>query len=265
MIISSDYHTHTIFSHGKGDVIDNVKIAKQKGLIEIGITDHGFNHPVFGLSARKIAPLKEKVKKASETYDIKVYTGIESNLISTDGSVDLKEKYYDDFDLFVAGYHKFIIYKFASNFNFSLPSLFYNFIGKKHVPKSLIKNTTKAYVNAIRKNPIDIISHLNYCCFSDSLEVAKCAEDYGTYLEISSKKAHLTDDEINDILAKTKVKFIVNSDAHSIEKVGDFSLAKHLIKRLSIPEDRIVNVNGQTPDFRFTRYKKEAGRWLLAK
>ena len=48
MIITADYHTHTVFSHGKGDVIDNVKSAKEKGLNAIGITDHGFNHPAFG-------------------------------------------------------------------------------------------------------------------------------------------------------------------------------------------------------------------------
>ena len=36
-----DYHTHTIFSHGKGTIADNVEAARSKGLKGIAITDHG--------------------------------------------------------------------------------------------------------------------------------------------------------------------------------------------------------------------------------
>ena len=32
MILTADYHTHTVFSHGKGKIIDNAIIAKEKGL-----------------------------------------------------------------------------------------------------------------------------------------------------------------------------------------------------------------------------------------
>ena len=33
MILSADYHTHTVFSHCKGKIIDNAIVAKEKGLI----------------------------------------------------------------------------------------------------------------------------------------------------------------------------------------------------------------------------------------
>ena len=42
MILTADYHTHTVFSHGKGQIIDNANVAKLKGLKEVGISDHGF-------------------------------------------------------------------------------------------------------------------------------------------------------------------------------------------------------------------------------
>ncbi len=259
MIILADYHTHTIFSHGKHDVIDNAIIAKEKGLKAIGLSDHGFNHPAFGLSVNKIAPLKDRVLKAKSITGIDVLLGIESNIIGTDGTVDLKPKNYDDFDLFIAGVHKFVMYKFGSIFSIALPSLFHTYVAKKHISKSAIKNTTKAYINVIKNNPVDIISHVNFCCFSNALEVAKCASDYGTYIELNSKKSHLSNDEINDILAKTNAKFIINSDAHSKEKVGDFSLALSLVDKLQIPIDRIANAN-KIPEFRFNRFKCEAGR-----
>ena len=55
MNLNADYHTHTVFSHGKGDVIDNARAAAEKGLKELGIADHGFAHPAFGLRKRKEA------------------------------------------------------------------------------------------------------------------------------------------------------------------------------------------------------------------
>ena len=67
MILTSDYHTHTVFSHGKGNVIDNVLVAKEKGLKQVGITDHGFSHPAFGLRNRKLPKLKEFCVQA--TYE----------------------------------------------------------------------------------------------------------------------------------------------------------------------------------------------------
>ena len=42
MLLTGDYHTHTIYSHGKGTVLENVMRAKEVGLQEIAITDHGF-------------------------------------------------------------------------------------------------------------------------------------------------------------------------------------------------------------------------------
>ena len=39
MIISADYHTHTVFSHGKGQIIDNARKAKELGLKERTLAD----------------------------------------------------------------------------------------------------------------------------------------------------------------------------------------------------------------------------------
>ena len=32
MEILADYHTHTVYSHGKGSIEDNVKVAISKGI-----------------------------------------------------------------------------------------------------------------------------------------------------------------------------------------------------------------------------------------
>ena len=88
------------------------------------------------------------------------------------------------------------------------------------------------------------------------MEVAKCAADYGTYIELNSKKSHLTDEELNDIVQKTSARFIVDSDAHSASRVGDTKLVEEQLSRLDFPMDRIDNIDGRLPNFRFAEFKK---------
>lgn len=255
MFLTSDYHTHTVYSHGKGTILDNANKAKEIGLKEIAISDHGFSHPAFGLTKRKLPKMKSDCALATEKTGVKVLMGIESNIIGTDGTVDLKPKLYDNFDVFLAGVHKLVLFKFGTWFSLGIPDLFCSTLKMKNVSKSLIKANTKAFINVIKKNPVDVITHLNFCCFADAVEVAKVASDYGTYLELNAKKVHLSDDELYEIL-KTDVKFVISSDAHTASRVGEISLVEKLLDRVNIPEERIMNINGRVPNFRFKAFKE---------
>ena len=257
MILSSDYHTHTVFSHGKGQIIDNAFVAKEKGLIELGISDHGFSHPAFGLTKRKIPKMKALCKQATEQTGVKVLLGIESNVIGTDGSVDLKPKMYDDFDIFLAGIHKFVLYKFGTLFSLFARNFFCSTFNKKNVSQSLIKTNTKTFINVIKNNPVDIITHLNFCTYADAKEVAKAASDYGTYIELNSKKTHLSEEELYQV-ASTGVKFIIDSDAHTPDRVGEISLVEKMLSVVKIDKNQIDNIDGRLPSFRFKAFKEKA-------
>lgn len=253
MKITSDYHTHTVYSHGKGTILENAMVAKEKGLKAIGISDHGFSHPAFGLRNYKIPKMRLECDEASNKTGVKVLLGIESNIISTDGKVDLIEKKYDNFDIFLAGIHKFVLFKFKTWFKLAIPDLWCSTF-KKNASKSLIKENTETFINVIKKNPVDIITHLNFCCFADPVEVAKVASDYGTFIELNSKKVHLSDEELYNV-AKTGVKFVIDSDAHSPNRVGEISLVEKMLKRVNINEEQIMNVNGKLPSLRFKAFK----------
>ena len=255
MILSSDYHTHTVFSHGKGTILDNALVAKEKGLIEVGISDHGFAHPAFGLRNRKLPKMRTLCDQATNQTGVKVLLGIESNITGTDGSVDLKAKNYDYFDIFLAGIHKFVMFKFGTWFTLAIPDLLNSTFKRTNVSDRLRKENTKTFINVIKKNPVDVITHINFCCFADPVEVAKVATDYGTYIELSSKKVHLTDQEIFDV-AKTGVKFILNSDAHTPDRVGDISLMQKTFERVNISLNQIANIDGRLPEFRFKAFKE---------
>ncbi len=255
MILTADYHTHTTYSHGKGSVMDNALAAKNIGLKEIGISDHGFKQLAFGLRKRRLESLINDCRAATEATGVKTLVGIEANFLSDDGKCDLDEKLYDKFDLFLAGAHKFVAYKTGTFFRYFLPTLTTGTF-KTAPSQRLVKETTELYINVIKNNPVDAITHLNYCCFADAYEVASAAADHGTYIELNAKKVHLTDGEIEKIL-KTDVRFILSSDAHSPNRVGEVNLAAETVEKMGIPKDRIDNIDGRLPSFRFAEYKNK--------
>ncbi len=256
MILTTDYHTHTIFSHGKGTILDNVKVAKEKGLKEIAITDHGYAHHAFGIKQKKI-PLMEKLcKEAEEETGVKVHLGVESNILGLSGKTDMRKEDYEHMDMYLAGIHKFVLYdKFKEWFKLYGA----NVIARKitHKPsKALIRRDTEIYINAIKNNPIDILAHPCYCFFADAVEVAKCCRDYGTLFEIDARKVHLTDEEWLKV-ADTGVNFVIDSDAHRPLDVGKLTCAEEMIKRTGFPTDKILNIDGRTPtNLRFSEFKK---------
>lgn len=256
MILTGDYHTHTPYSHGKNTVEENAAKAKELGLKEIGISDHGYSHIAFGLSRKKIEAYKAECRAAAEKYGVNVLVGIESNICSVNGKADLTEKDYEDFDIYLCGNHVVVQYETMSDLVFySWGNILSGKLHTKPTKKQLARNT-KAYINVIKNNPIDAVTHLNFRCPSYALEVAKCAADYGTYIELNSKKVHLTDEELCDIVAKTSARFIIDSDAHSVDRIGDKKLVEEQLARINFPLDRIDNIDGRTPTFRFAEFKK---------
>lgn len=255
MLLTSDYHTHTVFSHGKGTIEENAIMAAKLNLKELGISDHGFAHPVFGLTKKKLPKMRSLCDEATKKTGVKVLLGIESNIIGTDGTVDLKPKLYDYFDVFLAGIHKFVLYKFKSIFSLACPNLFCSTFNKKEISKKLIKTNTKTIINVIKNNPVDVITHLNFCSFTDVKEIAKACQDYGTYIELNAKKIHLTEQELQT-LADTDVRFVINSDAHTPLRVGEISLIEKQLEKIKFPLDRIDNIDGRLPKFRFSNFKK---------
>lgn len=254
MKLTADFHTHTPYSHGKGTVLENAARAKELGLCAVGITDHGFSHKCFPIKRKEVPNLIRDCRQAQEQTGIRVLVGMESNIRGVSGLCDLTEKDYENFDLFLAGIHIIIRYEHFSDRKIGWG----NWLRKKLNMKpsaSLVRETTRAYINTIEKNPVDIITHLNFECRADAVEVAKCCRDYGTYLEISSKKAHLTDEELA-AAAATGVKFVIGSDAHSVDRVGDTLRAAEQIARVGIDAGQIDNIDGRYPTFRFAEYKK---------
>lgn len=245
-----DYHTHTIYSHGKGTIEENVHEAERKGLKQIAISDHGLGHIAFGLRRRELDEVRAKIDAVNAKSTVKTFMSVESNMISTEGWVDVNENDLEYFDILLCGYHKFIWPKhFFDALNYITYNGMYNMF-KFEPSKAVVRSNTKSYIRAIQRYPIDVITHVNYGLKVNCEEVAKAARDYGTLIEINSKRISYTDEEFCKMY-DTGVSFIVDSDAHTVNRVGEFSLAESLIDRLKIDPKRIVNAVGNSEEIPF--------------
>ena len=235
-----DYHTHTVYSHGKGTIEDNVLAARRLGLKQIAVTDHGFGHAAYGVKRAKFPEMRREVERLNAKYpDIRVLLGLECNLISASGDIDLREEKLTD--VVICGFHKFAwATSLRQTFAFMLPNIAYSMTG--HASRKDVVRNTDAYIKMLEKHKADILSHLNYAIKADAVEVALACKHFGTLVELNGKRVNLTDEEIEKML-ENDVDFIVDSDAHSPSKVGDFSVPDSYVQRLHIPAERIANAD----------------------
>lgn len=243
-----DYHTHTVFSHGKGQISDNAEAGAKIGLKQIAITDHGLGHIAFGVKRRELNEVKRQIEDAKEKFNIDVLMSVEANIISEKGTVDIKEKDKPYFDIVVAGFHKLVWPPTLKDWvGYIGGNVFRDLFNMKPTDR-IIKRNTNAYVQAIKNYDIDIISHIGNFVPANYKEVAKVASDYGTLIELNSKRCMISDEDIYEMYL-TGVNFVIDSDAHSPNRVGEFSLGIEVAERVGISEDRIMNYK-KLPNFR---------------
>ena len=236
MKILADYHTHTVYSHGKGSIEDNVKVAIEKGIKTLGISDHGYKHIAYGVKMDSIFKMREEIDKLNDKYsEIDILLGMECNILDSYGNIDMNDKVREVLDYVMAGYH------FASTPT-SIKSIL------NHCNNYLIKNekskeyNTKSLINAMKQNNIFIITHPGDKGDVYIEEVAKIAKDTNTRLEINSSHGFLNVEQLNKI-KDIGNKFIIGSDAHIPKNVGNFERAINIVKESNIDFSKIENIN----------------------
>jgi putative hydrolase len=240
MKLFADYHTHTIYSHGKGTIRENVEAAVKKGLREIVISDHGPGHFTYGVKIKNIKKMRQEIEELKKEYNnIDILLGVEANLISCDGDIDVKEEDIKLFDKLLVGYHNGAIPGSISD----LYKLFLrNWISRaipilKESNRSII---TRAMINAINRYDIDIITHPGAKADINTRELARAAAKRGTLLEINASHGFMTVEYVK-IAMKEGVNFVIDSDAHKPEDVGNFEKGIRVAVEAGLPAERIVN------------------------
>lgn len=242
----ADYHTHTIYSHGKGTIEDNVRSAISRGLKALAITDHGFAQPLMGMTGEKFVQMRAIVDELNLKYAgrIRVLLGVEANVTNMQGNIDVPERYLKQLDILNIGLHRMVL----STSGFFLrrvewgPSL-------SHIVRryrdSVSSDSTEALCNALRRYPVDIVTHPGYHYPIDMDKLVRTAVETGTLLEINTSHKVPTVENLR-LALEMGANFAIGSDAHRPARVGEFGAGLALATQAGIPAERVLNAEGST-------------------
>lgn len=243
MKINADYHTHTVYSHGKGGIEDNVLAALNQGLSRIAIADHGFGHAFYGVNRHAMVRMRREIDRLNEKYDgrIQVLLGMEFNVLGMD-ECDIPAD-TSLFDIILLGYHKGAFSHSAQSKSWRLRNMAYS-------PR-MRKENAEVIASIMEKHNVAILTHPGEYIPLDMEMTARAAAQLGVAIEINARHPSLTVDELH-LAQNCGAKFVVDSDAHKPEHVGGFSGALELIKKAGIDEANIVNTGACNSNMRFS-------------
>lgn len=247
MNIRADFHSHTKYSHGTGTVEDNVVAAMSLGLRALAITDHGERHPLIGVEPSRFDEMRRDVDAVAKEYRFRVLLGIEANILSPQGEIDLSPEDADKLDVVLAGFH-LTAYPLRFKDYFKLPL--------NGVTRCLCRNSakqralnTEAFVRAVTEHEIDVLTHPGFRLDIELKPIGEACAASGTFVELSSR--HKTPDlKGTEVLASTGAKLIVNSDAHKPSRVGKCEYALDIVQNLGLGDEEVVNISDKPITFR---------------
>lgn len=241
MKIIADLHTHSKYSHGKGAVAENVTAAMLKGLDAVAITDHGpRSAPWVGASLRGFQAMRREVKDVDRrSVGIRVLAGAECNIASADGALDLPKAVRQQLDIVLAGLHPGILPKSGRDW---LVLTGGNWAGRfsRALRRKARVNNTKAVVEAVLRNDIDVVTHPGYHLDIDTVELAKACALRDTALEINARHHEMTA-EYCRAAARQGVNFVINSDAHKPEDVGNVDRGVSVARAAGLLPQQVLN------------------------
>ncbi|MDI3311153.1 MAG: phosphatase [Thermoanaerobacterium sp.] len=219
-----DTHTHTVASgHAYSTIMENAKMASEKGLKLICMTDHGPKMPggphMFHFGNLKVMP--------REIFGVEILRGVEANIIDRDGSLDVPDEILKKLDVVIASLHDVCF------------------------PYRDVESNTEAIINAMKNPYVDVIGHPGNPLFEIDIDkVIEAALEHDTCIEInnSSFVSSRVGSYDNCLLIAKKasmknVKICVGSDAHISFDVGRFDKALEVIESANIEEENILNTD----------------------
>lgn len=220
----ADMHTHTVASgHAYNTIQEMVCSAREKGIKLLGITEHAVTMPGTCHDF-----YFHNLKMAKRDYEgLEVCLGVELNIVSYNGKVDMSERYLKEMDVTIASIHNNIGYKAGT-----------------------VEENTNAVIEAIRNPLINIIGHPDDGNIPlDYERVVKAAGEYGTLLEVNNNSissgfrlnARENDKIMLELCKQYEVPVIIGSDAHSEDKIGKNDKALELIDEVGLDYELVMN------------------------
>ena len=254
-----DYHIHTTYSDGRSSVEEMVEAASLAGLKELGLADHGPRNLGSGVKSEQVLlHIKDELNLSKEQYpEMKLYAGVEANVVSLMGDLDISREVIKQLDFLIAGLHPYVLPKKLKELPWVLKNNLFNVSsnwvssgwsrGKSGGKRRIINDNTKALVEAIYRYEIDVISHPGLKMEIDLAETAKACLARDTCWEINTGHQHPGYQEVLEV-ARWGVNFMVNSDAHFPESVGALDYGSWVLEKAGVPLQQIKNAGEEVTD-----------------
>lgn len=219
-----DLHTHTIASgHAFSTLKENIEEAAQKGLMAMGTSDHSKNIP------GACDPIYFSNYKAirDEILGVKIYRGMEVNIIGYDGRMDMSNGMLGKMDYVIASLH--------------IPC----------IKPGTSKENTDALIGAMENPSVKIIGHPDDDRYPLEYErLVTAAKELDIVLEINNSSLRPNASRQNaehnlrimlEYAKRMEVRVIMGSDAHIWYDVGNLEQSVKLLEEVGYPEELILN------------------------
>lgn len=241
MHIFADYHMHSTYSDGRATIREMAEAARVKGLEQITIADHGPQNIGVGIkNAATLLDIKEEIQDLNEALsDLKVYSGVEADIVDLEGGIDVPKKIYKELDMLLVGLHPHIWPNdLQTAWNYVAINKLQNYFSP--AKKKVITTNTKTLVEALHTHDVDIVTHPGLGMPLDLDEVAKACVATDTAYEINAGHGYQTVEEIKKV-ARYGVNFVLNSDAHFTASVGELEQGLATLENAQVPVEQIIN------------------------
>ena len=221
MKIAVDTHTHSIASgHAYSTIDELARAARKRRLRGFVLSEHGpalqgFPH-VYFFGNLNVLP--------KTLHNVRLFRGVELNIMDSAGSVDLGPKYLRNLDFVMAGLHEACF------------------------PPLNTKDNTDALIAALANPLVDGLSHPGNAQYpADFEEVVKAAVRCGKTLEINNSSFTVRRGsegncrEIARLARKYGALLTCGSDAHYHGDVGNFDNALAVIEEEGVHFEQVVN------------------------
>lgn len=226
--LAADLHTHTVASgHAYSTVRENALYASQKGIVMIGVTDHGpaiggGPHP-FHFANLKALP--------EHLYGVRLLKGAEVNLTSPEGEVDLPAEILEQLEIVIGSWHS-----------------------RQKFESFGVEENTRIIINLINNPFVQVLGHPDNPLFpTDYDKIAAAAKSAGVALELNNAslngvarggKANRDNcRRLAEAIKRQGAKIIISSDAHIFTRVGEFDEAVVLAESVGLTEADIINAS----------------------
>lgn len=233
-----DTHCHTVSSgHAYSTVMEIAKVASEKGIQMVAITDHGPSMPgspnIYHIINQRVIP--------DEIYGVTILRGVEANIIDFEGNLDIEDAVLEKLDVVIASLHDVCLK--PGNF----------------------KENTRAIMKAMENPMVDIIGHTGNPHFPiDKEAVVKKAKETNTLIEInnssflSSREGSIGNCmEIARMCEEYGAKLVVGSDAHIAFDVGRTDKIEEVLKYINLDSDIFLSTSKEKIIEHFKRKGKD--------